>query len=94
LSVADVSSVADRQGARSIRVPFAALGHVMRRISVFEVEGQWSFAPGTLLRTEWPSMLESANAAVVYGNTLRGTNAGYVIRLVLTSPEPTYQEVW
>ena len=64
----------------------------MRRISVFEIEGQWSFAPGTLASTEWPTMLDAANAAAVYGNSLRGSCAGFVIRLLLPTPNHTDRE--
>lgn len=55
----------------------------MRRITVFEIDNAWTFAPGAHSRETWPNLLQAANAAVEFGNTLQGQAAGYVVRLVV-----------
>ena len=65
---------------------------MIRRISVFEVEGRWTFAPGAESRTDWETALGAANAAVVFGDSLRQSTKGFEIRLLLPTPAASDRE--
>lgn len=58
----------------------------MRRITVFSSDGRWSFTPGVIdPGTTWTTALPAGNAAAVYGESLRGSALGYIIRILVPS---------
>lgn len=59
----------------------------MRRLLVIEDQGGWTFVHDGIVEPSYPTALDASNAAVKYGNTLRGQALGYIVRLQLAPGE-------